>query len=64
MLVPWFVHLVGEVDEELRVTLEGETPHPQGCAGLEAGDQSLIFRDVVGDLLTPLEVELHNVVRT
>ena len=60
-LVPWFVHLVGEVDEELRVTLDGEALHPQGCGGLEASDQPLVLCDAVGDLLTPLEEELHGV---
>ena len=63
VLILWLVHLVGEVDEELRVSLDGEAFHPQGHRNLEAGDETLVLCDVVGDLLAPLESELHGVVK-
>ena len=62
MLVLRRVLLVGEVDEKLRVALDGETLEPQSCCTLEAVDQALLFCDVVGYLLTPLEAELHGVI--
>ena len=62
MLVLWLVYFVGEVDEELRVALDGETLHPQGCRSFQAGYQAFILCDVVGDLLALLEVELYRVV--
>ena len=30
VLVLWFVYFVGEVDKDLRITLDGEALHPQG----------------------------------
>ena len=63
VLVHWLVHLVGEVDEELRVSLDGEALHPQGHRRFEAGDETIILCDVVGDLFAPLEAELHYIVK-
>jgi hypothetical protein len=59
VLVLWFVFLVGEVDEKLGVTLDGETLDPQGGRGPEADNQALVFCDVVGDLPAMLEAKLH-----
>ena len=63
MLILWLVQLVGEVDEELRVSLDGEAFQPQGHFNLEASDETLVLYDVVGDLLAPLEAELHGIVK-
>ena len=62
MLVLWLIYLVGEVDEKLRVALDGETPHPQGHRGPEASYEALVLYYVIGDLLALLEAELHGVV--
>ena len=62
MLILRLIYLVGEVDEELRVAPDGEALHPQGHRNLEAGDEALVFRYVVGDLLALLEPELYGVV--
>ena len=62
VLVLWLVYFVGEVDEELGVTLDGEAPHSQSFPSLEFGDQAFVLRNVVGDLLALLEVELQGVV--
>ena len=63
MLVLKLVFLVGEVDKELRIALDGEMLDPEGHRDPEASDQALLFRDVVGDLLTMLKTELHNIVK-
>ena len=62
VLVPRLVYLVGEVDEELRVTPDGEALHPQSCRSFQASYEALVFFDVVGDLLALLKLELHDVV--
>ena len=62
MLVLWLINFVGEVDEELRVALDGETPHPQGHRSPEASYEALVLCYVIGDLLALLEAELHGVV--
>ena len=62
MLVLRLVYLVGEVDEELRVALNGKAFHPQSCRGLQASYEAFVFCDVVGDLLALLKAELHSVV--
>ena len=62
MLVLRLVYLVGEVDEELRVTPNGEALHPQSCRSLQASYEAFVFCDVVGDLLALLKAELHGVV--
>ena len=62
VLVLRLVHLVGEVDEELRVALDGEALHPQGHCGLEASYEAFVLCYVVGDLLALLEAELHGIV--
>ena len=63
MLILWLVHFVGEVDEELRVALDGKAPHPHSRRSLQAGYEALLFGDSVGDLLAVLEAELHSVVK-
>ena len=55
LLVLWLVRFVGEVDEELGVTSDGEAPHSQHRRSLEAGDQALILSDVIGDLPSMLK---------
>ena len=49
------VALVGEVDEELGIALDGYALDPQGDRGPEPGEEALIFSDVVGDLVVMLE---------
>ena len=61
MLVLGCVLLVGEVNKELRITLDGEALRPQRRRGPETGEQALEFCDVVGDLLALLEAELYRV---
>ena len=63
VLVLWLVHFVGEVDEELRVALDGKVPHPQSRRSLQASYEAFVFCDIVGDLLAVLEAELHGVVK-
>ena len=63
MLVLWLIYLVGEVDEELSVALDGEALHPQGHRSLEASYEAFVLCYVVGDLLALLEVEMHGVVK-
>ena len=62
VLVLWLIYFVGEVIEELEVTLDGETPHPQGHRSPEASYEALVLCYVIGDLLALLEAELHGVV--
>ena len=62
MLVLWRVLLVGEVDEELGISLDGEVLPAERRHGPETGEQALEFRDVVGGLLALLETELYHVV--
>ena len=61
VLVLWLVHFVGEVDEELRITLDGEALHPQGDSSFQACYQAFVFCYVVGNLFSMLETELHGV---
>ena len=62
VLIPWLVYFVGEVEEELRITLDGEALHPQGDCGFQACYQAFIFCYVVGDLFSVLEAELYGIV--
>ena len=62
VLVLRLVFLVGEVDEKLRVTLDGEALHSQRGRDPESSEQAFELCDVVGDLLALLEAELHCVV--
>ena len=57
------VHLVGEVDEELRVAFDGEAPHPQSRRSLQASYEAFVLCYIVVDLLAVLEAELHGVVK-
>ena len=43
MLVLWLVALVGEVDEELRISLDGDVFDAKGIGNLEAGDEALVL---------------------
>src|SRR3954466_4738791 len=63
VLIFRLVYLVGEIDKELRIALDGEALHPQGSCGLQARYQTFILRYVVGDLFTLLEIELYSVVK-
>ena len=62
VLVLRLVHLVGEVDEELLITLDVEVLHPQCCCSFQARYEALVFCYVVGDLLALLETELYDIV--
>ena len=62
VLVLRLVYFVGEVDKELRITLDGEALHSQGDCGFQACYQAFVFYYVIGDLFSMLETELHSVV--
>ena len=62
VLILWLIHLVGDIDKELRIALDGEAFHPQGSCGLQARYYTFILRYVVADLFTLLETELYSVV--
>ena len=63
VLVLWLIYFVGEVDEELRVALDGEALHPEGHRVLEASDEAFVLCDVVGDLLALLEADVTPTMR-
>ena len=53
------VLLVGEVDEKLRVALDGKALYSQRGCEPESGGKAFKFCDFVGDLLTLLKADLH-----
>jgi hypothetical protein len=57
------VGFVGEVDDELRIALDSDALYPEGDHSPEPGEEALVLRDVVGDLVgLVLEAQLHSVV--
>ena len=50
MWIPGLVCFVGEVDDELRIPFDDDVLDSERNGGLEAADEPLILRDVVGDL--------------
>ena len=62
MIVLGLVALVGEVDEELGITLDDYALDPESNCSSEPGEEAFVFSDVVGDLVLRLEAELHGVV--
>ena len=56
------VCFVGEVDDELGVALDDDTPNAERDGGFETADESLVFGDVFACFATGAEAELHRVV--
>ena len=61
VLVLGFVALVGEVDEELQISLDEDALDAQSIGGLEASDEALVLSDEA--LVVMLEAELYGVVQ-
>jgi hypothetical protein len=57
------VSLVGEVDDHLGIALDVDAFYPEGDCSFEPGEEALVLRDVVEDLVRlALEAQLHDIV--
>ena len=61
VLVLGRVVFVGEVHDELRISLDDDALNPQGGGGSEPCEEAFVLRYVVGDLVALLEAELYGV---
>ena len=59
MWIPGLVRFVGEVDDELRIPFDDDVLDSERNGGLEAADEPVILRDVVGDLAAGAKTELN-----